>query len=118
MFGGGGTHHAHENGGPIGGSNGGSHSSGGGESVARVAVGDVNGDGRPDEAVRNAGSQTTEFSLQIGSASGEFSLSQAYCREFAGHGIRLAFKIPENDSPRPQDVTFTITFGGSLAGSQ
>ena len=94
-----------------------------------VAVGDVNGDGTPDSVVRPGdqidritftlvvtGSPGGSVSSRAPDAGGStFSSETPYCRDTAGQGMRLGFKISENESPRPQDVTFTITFAGSLA---
>jgi hypothetical protein len=90
----------------------------GGSSTGGVGLGvNVPIGGDSDATTINGNLQITD-TLQIGGASGGFSVSQGYCRETAGQGMRLGFKISEHESPRPQDVTFTITFGGSLAGSQ
>ena len=133
MFGGGGSHHSSGGAGPTGGE---SHSgrtgglavdpndpngnrvNSGGSSTGGVGLGvNVPIGGDSDATTINGNLQIAD-TLQIGGGSGGFSVSQGYCRETAGQGMRLGFKISENESPRPQDVTFTITFGGSLAGSQ
>jgi len=105
LFGGrGGSHHSdHQGAGPVGG--GGSHSGGGGIGIGgSVAVGDLNGDGRPDDAVLSGGTApmltfTITVSPSVGSEGvANFSSTTPYCRDTAGQGVRMGFTVPKGSA--------------------
>ena len=105
LFGGGGSHHSSGGAAPVGGSHGGS---GGGSSTGGVGLGvNVPIGSNSDAGTRNGNLQISQMSVRVGvrvDGGGEFSISQDYCRENAGQGMRLTFKIAENESPGPRDA--------------
>jgi len=125
LFGGGGSRHSSEKGGPTGGSHG---TSGGGVGLGvNVPIGDQdsNGSSHPGETAV----PTTNIRLTLNTNITSrfvtmFSSETPYCRDTAGQGMRLGFKISENSSPMPRDrvygqevvLTATVYVAGASGG--
>lgn len=75
-------------------------------SGAGVAVGDLNGDGRPDLATR--GGPGIQIVLDLGS-SGRISKTAPYRRDQARDGVTIAFTIPNRGGARPGQPVPTAT---------
>jgi hypothetical protein len=125
VFGGGSSHKSSSGGGagPVGGAQGGashdnSSSSGGGVGMGMnipIGGGDSGSGGSQAPTLTFSWTVTTGPGIVVGAGPGggprgvaSFSSTTPYCRDVAGQGMRFGFTIPENESPRPQEVV-TVT---------
>lgn len=116
LFSGGGSHHSdHQGAGPTQASHGDSHS-GGGIGLG-IAVGDLNGDGKPDDAVPSGGNAPMiTFTITVTSSqpsqSLSFSSETPYCRDVDGRGMRIGFRVPPSGGSASAVITWDAPSGG------